>query len=79
MSNEELSDLPAVVGVAVAAEVLGLSRTTAYGLIRTGQWPTPIYRVGKQIRIPSAPMLALLCLDARQRPEVRPQVSAAAR
>jgi hypothetical protein len=29
-------------------------------LIRVGKWPTPILRLGKLIRVPSAPMLELV-------------------
>lgn len=60
MTRDELAVLPAVVDVPTAALVLGLSRTAAYSLIRSGTWPTPVYRLGKLIRIPTAPMLALL-------------------
>lgn len=64
MNRDELSALPAVVDVPTAAEALGLSRTAAYELIRIGGWPTPVFRLGRLIRIPTAPMLALLGLDA---------------
>lgn len=63
MTEEELSELPAVVDVRTAARVLGLSRTAAYELIRLEQWPTPVYRLGRLIRIPTGPMLALLCIE----------------
>lgn len=62
MNRSELDALPAVVDVCTAAKVLGLSRTAAYELIRVGEWPTPVFRLGKLIRIPTAPMLALLGL-----------------
>jgi predicted DNA-binding transcriptional regulator AlpA len=64
MNREELSALPAVVDVPTAARLLGLSRTAAYLLIRSGSWPTPIYRLGRLIRIPTAPMLELLCIPS---------------
>ena len=64
MNRTELDALPAVVDVCTAAKVLGLSRTAAYELIRLGEWPTPVFRLGKLIRIPTAPMLKLLGLDA---------------
>ena len=38
----------------------------AYDLVRRGDWPTPVLHVGKLIKIPSAPLLALLS----ERPEV---------
>ena len=60
MNRDELTALPAVVDVPTAAEALGLSRTSAYELIRTGAWPTPVFRLGRLIRIPTAPLLDLL-------------------
>jgi hypothetical protein len=40
--------------------LLGLGRTTAYKLVRRGEWPTPILRIGRQIKIPTAPLRELL-------------------
>ncbi len=62
MNRTELAALPAVVDVSTAAQALGLGKTAAYELIRCGQWPTPVLRLGKSIRIPTAPLLALLGL-----------------
>jgi excisionase family DNA binding protein len=59
-ARRDLAELPAVLNVEQAAEVLGLSRTAAYELIRTGEWPTPVFRLGRLIRIPTAPVLRLL-------------------
>ena len=60
MHRTALGDLPVVIDVPTAAMVLGIGRTSAYELIRTGQFPTPVLRLGRLIRIPSAPLLALL-------------------
>ena len=60
MNRAEIDDLPAVVDVCTAAKVLGLSRTAAYELIRTDNWPTPVVRLGKLIRVPTAPLLDLV-------------------
>lgn len=54
--------LPVVVDLPTAARLLGVGRTSAYALVRTGQWPTPVIRAGRLIRVPTAPLLALLCL-----------------
>jgi predicted DNA-binding transcriptional regulator AlpA len=43
-----------------AAAILGIGRTAAYKLIRLGNWPTPILRLGKLIRVPSAPLFDLV-------------------
>ena len=56
--------LPAVIDVPTAADVLGVGKTAAYELIRCGEWPTPFFRLGKLIRIPTAPLLALLGVEA---------------
>ena len=63
MNRDELTALPAVVDVVTAARALGLSRTIAYRQIAAGTWPTPVLRVGRLIRIPTAPILVLLGLD----------------
>ena len=59
-ARRDLAELPGVLNVEQAAEVLGLSRTAAYELIRSGEWPTPVFRLGRLIRIPTAPVLRLL-------------------
>jgi hypothetical protein len=60
MNTHELRALPAVVDLLTAAAVLDIGRTAAYELVRTGQWPTPILRLGGRIKVPTAPLLELL-------------------
>lgn len=50
MTATEVRSLPAVVDVVTAAEVLGIGRTVAYELVRTNRFPTPVLRVGRQIK-----------------------------
>lgn len=64
LDAESIRGLPPVVDVATAAAVLGIGRTAAYELIRTNSWPTPVVKLGKSIRIPSAPLLALVGVAA---------------
>jgi predicted DNA-binding transcriptional regulator AlpA len=52
--------LPPVLDLPTAARLLGVGRTAAYQLVREDQWPTPVIRVGKLIRVPTAPLLELL-------------------
>ena len=68
MTRDELDSLPPVLDVPTAAKVLGIGRSLAYDLVRRGDWPTPVLHVGKLIKIPSAPLLALLS----DQPEVTP-------
>jgi len=64
LTATEVRALPAVVDVVTAAEVLGIGRTVAYELVRTGRFPTPVFRVGRQIKIPTAYLIDLLGLSA---------------
>ena len=57
---DPLAGLPAVIDLVSAAGLLGLGRTTAYKLVRTGQWPTPVIRIGRLIKVPTAPLRELL-------------------
>lgn len=60
MDHAELSALPPLVDVPTAARALGIGRGLAYALVRSGSWPTPILRMGKLIRIPTAPLVRLV-------------------
>jgi len=60
LTDEQVRTLPAVVDVPTAAALLGIGRTAAYELIRTDRWPTPVLRLGKLIRVPTAPLLELV-------------------
>jgi hypothetical protein len=56
--------LPAVIDVETAGRLLGLGRSAAYQLVKDGAWPTPVLRLGRRWRVLTAPLLALLGLDA---------------
>lgn len=60
MDRKELTDLPALLDVPDAARVLGIGRSMAYELVRRGEWPTAVLRVGRLIKIPSGPLLRLV-------------------
>lgn len=60
MTNADLLALPPALDIPTAAEVLGVGRSSAYELVRRGEWPTPVLRLGRVIRVPKAPLLALL-------------------
>ena len=57
---DPLEGLPPVIDLMHAAFLLGVGRTTAYKLVRRGEWPTPLIRVGRSIKVPSAPLRELL-------------------
>ena len=63
MTAIDPATMPPVLDVPTAGRLLGLGRSAAYDLIVAGLWPTPVLRLGRRLRIPTAPLLALLGLD----------------
>lgn len=59
----DLSVLPPALDLPDAAALIGISRTAAYELVRTGSWPSPVLRLGHRIKIPTQPLLELLGLS----------------
>lgn len=78
MRREELDQLPAVVDVPTAGEILGVGRSCAYELVRSGQWPTPVLHLGRLIRIPTTPLVDLLMGSGTQA-DAKREMSDAAR
>jgi predicted DNA-binding transcriptional regulator AlpA len=65
-STIDVRNLPVIVDLPTAARLLGIGRSSAYELVRTGQWPIPVIRAGRLIRVPTAPLLAALGLADRR-------------
>jgi hypothetical protein len=59
----EIAHLPVMVDVLTAARVLGIGRTTAYGLARSGEFPCPVVRVGGAYKVPTVGLLRVVGLD----------------
>jgi predicted DNA-binding transcriptional regulator AlpA len=70
MTRAELLALPATLDVETAAKAIGVSRTQAYQLIRHNNWPTPVRRVGRLIKIPTEPILEFLGIARDTAPNV---------
>ncbi|WAX58545.1 helix-turn-helix domain-containing protein [Jatrophihabitans cynanchi] len=60
MTTIDHDEAPIAVDLLTAARMLGIGRTMAYRLVREGQWPTPLLRIGKLIRVPMDPLRELL-------------------
>jgi excisionase family DNA binding protein len=58
--KSEVGNTPAVLTLPEAARLLGVGRTMAYQLVRNGQWPTPVVRMGRLIKIPKKLLLDFL-------------------
>ncbi len=54
----------ATISIEAAGRLLGVSRGTAYELARTQQFPVPVLRVGHKLRVPRAPLMRLLGIEA---------------
>lgn len=54
----------ATLTVPEAAALLGCSTSAAYDAIRSGDFPTPVVRIGRKIVVPARPLLDLLGVEA---------------
>ncbi len=68
INEDEVRALPVVVDLPTAARVLGLGRNTAYELVRSGAWPTPVLRFGRLIKVPRSSLLDLLGIPTTAEP-----------
>lgn len=66
LTFNDVAALPVTIDLLTAARALGVSRTTAYSMARTGTFPCPVIRVGGAYRVPTAGLLRLLGLVPTQ-------------
>ena len=57
---DEVRTWPATVDVPTAALACGFSRSHAYDLVRRGEFPARVIRVGSRIRVVTASLIELL-------------------
>ena len=70
MTRRELLDLPAAVDLVTAARALGIGRTKAHDLAKSGEFPCRVLRVGPRYRVPTSGvdgLLAVLGIDEEAR------------
>lgn len=67
LTCEQLASLPPALDLAEAARIVGIGRSAAYQLVRTGSWPTPVLHLGHRIKIPTELLLGLLGLSTTGR------------
>ncbi len=60
----DLHDLPPTVDIETAARILGCGRTLAYDLVKRGEFPCRVLRLGKRYLVPTAGLLDTLGLYA---------------
>lgn len=60
MTRSEILALPAAIDIETAGRVLGIGRTSAYTLAKSGQFPCRVIRAGRKYRVPTAALLEVL-------------------
>lgn len=61
VTTAEIRSWPSVVPLwPDAASALGVGRSAAYDLVRRGEWPCRVLRLGRQLRVPTAELMAAL-------------------
>lgn len=59
-SVAELAAAGATVDVVRAGRALGIGRSLTYELLRRGEFPVRVLRLGSRVRVPTADLIALL-------------------
>lgn len=62
-SAEEVRRLPVVVDVPTAGRCFGLGRDGAYDLARQGQFPVPVLKLGRSLRVTRASLMQALGIN----------------
>ncbi len=63
---EEVLKLPVKVDVPTAGAIIGnLCKDESYRMVKRGEFPVPVIKVGRKLFVPVAPILQLLGLDTR--------------
>ena len=63
LTQEELLALPVTVDIVTAGRAFGISRDTAYDLLRRNEFPCRTLKVGRLRRVPRAEILRALGVD----------------
>jgi hypothetical protein len=66
MSPDELLALPVTVDVPTAGRAYGISERHAYALARQGEFPVPVRRLGRLLRVRRADLLADLAPEVSE-------------
>ena len=59
-TEADLRQLGLHTDVRTAASILGIGRSTAYDLIRRDEFPVPVIKIGRCLRVPVAPLRNLM-------------------
>jgi hypothetical protein len=71
MTRDEVLALPVTVDLLTTAHALGIGRSMAYEMARTGTYPVPLFKVGQRYRAMRADLLAVLGIADAPHPALR--------
>lgn len=66
MTRDELLQLPVSVDIETAGRALGIGRANSYRLAAAGEFPVPVLRIGRRMRIVTADLHRLLGIDTQK-------------
>ncbi len=61
----ELDNLPPTISVEQAADILGVSRSSAYRAVKNDEIPT--FKIGRRLLVPTARLMAMLSVESTNR------------
>lgn len=64
LTTQQVLDLPQSVDLESACKAFGISKATGYRLVAANEFPCPIVRLGRIIRVPKTGLLRALGLNA---------------
>ncbi len=73
MNEDEVRSLPLMVSVSKAAEAMGITKYHALDLVKAGDFPLPLTRVGKRMKVRKADLARFLGLNCWCHPDDTPQ------
>ncbi|MDL4817354.1 helix-turn-helix domain-containing protein [Actinomadura opuntiae] len=62
LTAAEIRSLPATIDLVTAGRIVGVGRTKAYQLARSGRFPCRVLRIGRNYRVCAADLIAVLGL-----------------
>jgi excisionase family DNA binding protein len=75
MTRDEVLALPVTIDLLTTAKALGISRSMAYEMARSGTYPIALYRVGQRYRATRADLMEALGISDNAPATVQPAVA----
>lgn len=63
LTVQQILELPSSVNAETSFRAINISKQTGYRLVRMGELPFPVIRMGRMIRVPKAGILRALGMD----------------